>query len=272
MIWKNDAFALDQTNSHATLHSHVESGPSEDPFIDNFARESPCPAIAMTKSLVITGATRGLGLAMTRFFALKGHTIYGCGRDATAISALKKEFPSPHSFKALDVSDDNSVADWARQILKNGAPDFLLNNAAIIAPNSALWKLPAANIDPVIDINIKGTIHTIRHFLPAMIVRGSGVVVNFSSGWGRSTSPEVATYCATKFAIEGLTAALAQELPRGLAAVTLNPGVIHTDMLTSCFGESASEYPKPEDWVKIAGPLILKIGSRDNGHQLTVPC
>jgi len=226
----------------------------------------------MSKSIVITGATRGLGLAMTRFFAAQGHSIHGCGRDTAAVAALQKEFSGPHSFKALDVSNDNAVANWAREVLENGAPDFLLNNAAIIAPNSPLWKLPASSVDPVIDINIKGTIHTIRHFLPAMIAKGRGVVVNFSSGWGRSTSPEVATCCATKYAIEGLTAALAQELPRGLAAVALNPGVIHTDMLASCFGDSASEYPTPEDWVKLAGPFILKIGPRDNGYQLTVPC
>ena len=226
----------------------------------------------MSKSIVITGVTRGLGLAMTRFFAAQGHTIHGCGRDTAAVSALQKEFSGPHSFKALDVSNDNAVADWAHEVLKNGSPDFLLNNAAIIAPNSPLWKLPASSVDPVIDINIKGTIHTIRHFLPAMIAKGRGVVVNFSSGWGRSTSPEVATYCATKYAIEGLTAALAQELPHGLAAVALNPGVIHTDMLASCFAEYASEYPTPEDWVKIAGPFILKIGPRDNGRQLSVPC
>jgi NAD(P)-dependent dehydrogenase (short-subunit alcohol dehydrogenase family) len=226
----------------------------------------------MNKSIVITGATRGLGLAMTRFFAAQGHTIHGCGRDTAAVAALQMELSGPHSFKALDVSNDNAVADWAHEVLKNGSPDFLLNNAAIIAPNSPLWKLPASSVDPVIDINIKGTIHTIRHFLPAMIAKGRGVVVNFSSGWGRSTSPEVATYCATKYAIEGLTAALAQELPHGLAAVALNPGVIHTDMLASCFAESASEYPTPEDWVKIAGPFILKIGRPDNGCQLTVPC
>lgn len=225
----------------------------------------------MGKRILITGATRGLGLAMTRFFASQGHTIHGCGRDAAAVGALQKEFPRPHSFRALDVSNDNAVAEWAGEVLENGAPDFLLNNAAIIAPNSPLWKLPASVVDPVIDINIKGTIHAIRHFLPAMIDRGSGVVVNFSSGWGRSTSPEVAIYCATKHAIEGLTAALAQELPPGLAAVALNPGVIHTDMLASCFGGSASEYPSPQDWVEIAGPFILNIGPRHNGSQLTVP-
>jgi NAD(P)-dependent dehydrogenase (short-subunit alcohol dehydrogenase family) len=226
----------------------------------------------MSKSIVITGATRGLGLAMTRFFAAQGHMIHGCGRDATAVAALQKEFSGPHSFQALDVSNDNAVADWAHEVLKNGSPDFLLNNAAIIAPNSPLWKLRASSVDPVIDINIKGTIHTVRHFLPAMIAKGSGVVVNFSSGWGRSTSPEVATYCATKYAIEGLTVALAQELPPGLAAVALNPGVIHTDMLASCFAESASEYPNPEEWIKTAGPFILKISARDNGRQLSVPC
>ena len=226
----------------------------------------------MSKSIVITGATRGLGLAMTRFFAAQGHTVHGCGRDVAAVAALQKEFPHPHSFASLDISNDIAVSDWAREVLKNGPPDLLLNNAAIIAPNSPLWKLPASQVDPVIDINLKGTIHTIRHFLPAMIARGSGVVVNFSSGWGRSTSPEVATYCATKFAIEGLTAALAQELPPGLAAVALNPGVIHTDMLASCFGASASEYPTPEEWVKIAGPFLLKITPRDNGRPLTLPC
>ena len=226
----------------------------------------------MKKSIVLTGATRGLGLAMTRFFASQGHTIHGCGRDAAAVAALQKEFPGPHNFTALDVSNDEAVKNWAREVLKNGPPDLLLNNAAVIAPNSPLWKLPASSVDSVIDINIKGTIHTIRHFLPAMIAWDSGVVVNFSSGWGRSTSPEVATYCATKYAIEGLTAALAQELPCGLAAVALNPGVIHTEMLASCFGQSASEYPNPEDWVKIAGPFLLRIGPHDNGRQLTVPC
>ena len=110
----------------------------------------------------------------------------------------------------------------------------------------------------------------IRHFVPAMISAGSGVVVNFSSGWGRSTSPDVAPYCATKWAIEGLTQALADELPSGMAAVPLNPGVIHTDMLDSCFGASAASYPSPETWAKRAVPFILGITTKDSGQPLTV--
>ena len=108
----------------------------------------------------------------------------------------------------------------------------------------------------------------IRHFAPAMITRGSGVIVNFSSGWGRSTSPEVAPYCATKFAIEGMTSALAQELPSGMAAVALNPGIIDTDMLRSSFGGAAASYPTPEQWAESAVPFIAKLGRNDNGASL----
>ena len=120
-------------------------------------------------------------------------------------------------------------------------------------------------------MNLKGTANVIRHFAPEMIKRRSGVIVNFSSGWGRSTDAEVAPYCATKWAIEGLTQALAQELPPGMAAVPLNPGIINTDMLRSCFGGSASSYPTPCEWADIAVPFLLKLGPSDNGNPLTVP-
>ena len=123
----------------------------------------------------------------------------------------------------------------------------------------------------MIDVNIKGTVSVIRYFLPCMIATGKGVVVNFSSGWGRSTDAEVAPYCATKWAIEGLTQALAQELPAGMAAVALNPGIINTEMLQSCFGDSAASYPTPEQWAKTAVPFLLKLGPKDNGKQLTAP-
>jgi NAD(P)-dependent dehydrogenase (short-subunit alcohol dehydrogenase family) len=96
------------------------------------------------------------------------------------------------------------------------------------------------------------------------------VIVNLSAGWGRSTSPEVSAYCASKYAIEGLTQALAQELPKGMAAVPLNPGVIDTDMLRSCWGEGAGSYGKADAWAKVAAPFILSLGAKDNGRSLSV--
>ena len=101
----------------------------------------------------------------------------------------------------MDVSKDAAVAAWAARLLKShGAPDLLINNAAIINRNAPLWTIPAAEFDPVIDINIKGVANVIRHFVPAMVARQSGVIVNLSSGWGRSVDAEVAPYCATKWA------------------------------------------------------------------------
>jgi NAD(P)-dependent dehydrogenase (short-subunit alcohol dehydrogenase family) len=97
------------------------------------------------------------------------------------------------------------------------------------------------------------------------------VIVNFSSGWGRATDAEVAPYCATKWAIEGLTQALAQELPSGMAAIPLNPGIINTEMLRSCFGGSASSYPSAAQWAKVAVPFLLSLGPADNGKPLSVP-
>jgi NAD(P)-dependent dehydrogenase (short-subunit alcohol dehydrogenase family) len=155
--------------------------------------------------------------------------------------------------------------------LQYAAPNLLLNNAALINRNAPLWEVPAREFSDVIDVNIKGVASVIRHFVPAMIKKGRGVIVNFSSGWGRSTDAEVAPYCATKWAIEGLTQSLAQELPPGMAAVPLNPGIINTAMLQSCFSDSASNYPTAEEWAKIAVPFLLKVNAADNGRQLTVP-
>jgi len=137
--------------------------------------------------------------------------------------------------------------------------------------NARLWELSAREFADVVAINLTGVVNVLRHFLPAMVARGRGVIVNFSSGWGRSTSAEVAPYCATKWAIEGLTRALAQELPPGLAAIPLNPGIIHTDMLESCFGPAAGRYPDPEEWARVAVPFLLGLGPGDNGQPLTVP-
>jgi NAD(P)-dependent dehydrogenase (short-subunit alcohol dehydrogenase family) len=225
-----------------------------------------------SRRILITGVGRGLGLAMTEKLIELGHTVIGCSRQKPHIESLAKKFGKPHQFDTVDVTDDAAVARWAKAVIDNGGPpELLLNNAAIVNQNAPLWKVPPAEFSRVIDVNIKGIYNILRHLLPAMIAKKQGVIVNFSSGWGRSTSPEVAPYCATKYAIEGLTLALAQELPAGMCAVPLNPGIINTDMLQSCFGAEAASYPTPEKWAQKAVPFLLNLGPKDNGKSLTVP-
>jgi NAD(P)-dependent dehydrogenase (short-subunit alcohol dehydrogenase family) len=223
-------------------------------------------------NIVITGVTRGLGRAMTEEFIQRGHVVAGCGRSAEQISELQERFAKPNAFRAVDVTSDAEVAAWAQEVIANvGVPDYLINNAALINRNAPLWKVPVQEFSNVIDINIKGVTNVIRHFAPSMVAKNFGVIVNFSSGWGRSTDAEVAPYCATKWAIEGLTQSLAQELPDRMAAVALNPGIIDTDMLRSSFSGAAGTFPSPREWAKRAVPFILSITTENAAAKTTVP-
>lgn len=224
------------------------------------------------KTIWITGCTSGLGRALIDEFTTAGHKVAGCGRRGELIDELTRDLPTPHYFSQVDVADDREVEQFCREAFsQTGAPDLLINNAAIVNEPASLWEIPAKDFDRLTAININGTANMIRHTVPIMLREGYGMIVNLSSGWGRSTSPEVAPYCASKWAIEGLSQALAQELPRGLGVVALNPGVINTRMLQTCWGEHANSYEGPASWAKTAAPFLLKLKPSQNGQALTAP-
>ncbi|MFH2002278.1 MAG: SDR family oxidoreductase [Planctomycetota bacterium] len=223
------------------------------------------------RKIVITGATRGIGRALVDAMIGKGHTILGCGRSRDAINRLRAACTSPNRFDTVDVSQWEQVRAWAQAVLgESGCPDLLINNAGVINRNAPLWQVSDEEFTRVMQTNVMGTANLIRAFAPAMMDAGKGVIVNMSSGWGRSTAPEVAPYCASKWAIEGMTKALSQELPPGLAVVAVNPGIIDTDMLRSCWGDAAARYPSPETWVEQAADFMLSLSAKDNGGSLNV--
>lgn len=222
------------------------------------------------KTIVITGVTKGLGKALSHELIQQGHHVIGCGRSPDAIDELNYCYKG-HDFQVVDLSDNYQVQNWANQVCQQwGSLDFLINNAAIINSPQPLWEINEQEFCQVTDININGVVRTIRAFLPKMITKNKGMIVNFSSGWGRSTSPEVVPYCASKWAIEGLSKGLAQEVPSGIGVVALNPGVINTEMLQTCWGEQALSFQSPEQWSKKAAPYILKLAAKNNGQSLTV--
>jgi NADP-dependent 3-hydroxy acid dehydrogenase YdfG len=224
----------------------------------------------MKQTIVLTGVTKGLGRAMTDGFIKKGYNVIGCGRSSEAINDLNSRYPD-HDFQVVDLADNQQVQNWAQDIIKQwGSPDFLINNAAMINSPQPLWEVNETEFCQLTDININGVVRVIRGFLPAMIAKRKGIIVNFSSGWGRSTSPEVVPYCTTKWAIEGLSQGLAQEVPQGIGVIALNPGIINTEMLQTCWGNDASSFPSPQQWSQKAVPLILQLTARNNRQSLTV--
>jgi len=224
------------------------------------------------KHIVLTGCTRGLGRALVDRFVEAGHSVSGCGRSQSRIQEIRQTFPRHHEFDIVDVSDPRAVEAWADRVMEHsGPPDLLINNAAIINSSRPLWEVPTGEFASLIQINLMGVFHVLRAFLPEMLKRKRGILVNLSSGWGRSVSPEVVPYCTSKWAIEGMTRGLALELPAGMAAIPVNPGIIDTEMLRSCFGAGASAHPNAEQWSHRAAPYLLNLSAAENGSPCTVP-
>jgi len=222
--------------------------------------------------ILITGVTKGLGQVLAQTYMAEGHQVIGCGRDPEKIMDLRFGCGEAHRFDIVDVALANKVDVWFETVdASHGLPDLIINNAAIMNPPQPLWEVPTKAFHQLIDVNVKGVFNVIRAFGPAMVKRGTGVFVNLSSGWGRSTSPGVAPYCASKYAIEGLSQALAQELPDPMACIPLNPGVIATDMLAQAWGDESKNYPTAEAWGKAAAPFILGLGRAENGQSVSVP-
>jgi len=226
------------------------------------------------RRIVITGVTRGLGRALTEAFLRQGHWVAGFGRTTETIAQLQVWAASQEGhawFDVVNVAVETEVAAWSRRVIAEwGPPDLLINNAAVMPTPAVLWEVPAKDFDYTLAVNLSGVANVIRYFVPAMIHRRQGIIANISSGWGRAVAPKVAPYCATKWAIEGLTKALALELPPGMAAVAVNPGIIATDMLRLCFGSEADNYPNPQEWAVQAAPFFLRLGPSENGLSLTV--
>ncbi|XP_010458373.1 PREDICTED: NADPH-dependent pterin aldehyde reductase-like [Camelina sativa] len=230
-------------------------------------------SVTAARTVLITGVSKGLGRALALELAKRGHTVIGCARTQEKLTALQSELPSPanHLLLTADVKLNSSVEELAHTIMeKKGVPDIIVNNAGTINKNSKIWEVSAEDFDNVMDTNVKGVANVLRHFIPLMLPRKQGIIVNMSSGWGRSGAALVAPYCASKWAIEGLSRAVAKEVAEGMAVVALNPGVINTELLTSCFGNSASLYQAPDAWAVKAATMILNLTAGDNGGSLTV--
>lgn len=233
------------------------------------------------KVVVITGVTKGIGLALVEEFARCGWKVAGCGRSVKIVQELQNKYGSEHLFSVVDIKNDASVSKWAKEVSsKMGIPFILINNAALINHPKVLWEVPSEEFADIMDTNVLGTVNMLRYFIPLMLQKRQGIIVNVSSGWGLkgkiTFSPDCegwgsfSPYCASKFAIEGLTQSLSQELPQGLIAVTLAPGTSNTDMLYKALPEEAGRYPTAQESAKAIVPYILNIKPRDSGKHLSL--
>ncbi len=220
---------------------------------------------------MITGVSRGLGQALSYEFSKLGHDVAGCASTQSAVLKLQAELGANHHFSTVNITRDEEVSVWVHTLANSwGVPDLVINNASIVNPPSPLWHVPVNQFEDIMSTNVTGVFLVIRHVLPLMIARGNGFIANISSGWGRSVAPNVASYCTSKWAIEGMTLALAEELPQGIATASVNPGSINTQMMRTVLNPDEIDAPLPDEWVKTAAPFFLALSDKNNGEQLDI--
>jgi NAD(P)-dependent dehydrogenase (short-subunit alcohol dehydrogenase family) len=185
-------------------------------------------------SVLITGANRGIGRAIAKEFAGRGHRVVATARDPKSLADLDVNQRLP-----LDVTDEDSVTAAVKAA---GDIDVLISNAGAIF-YAAVEAIPLAELQRIFDLNTVGAIRVAQAVLPQMRARGDGKLLFMSSVVGRVVLPPGAAYASTKWALEALVEALAIEVsPFGVQTALLEPGAVSSGAL-----DDVTTYTLPSD-------------------------
>jgi NAD(P)-dependent dehydrogenase (short-subunit alcohol dehydrogenase family) len=206
--------------------------------------------------VLVTGTSKGIGLVTALELARAGHQVYATMRNPArspelAETAAKEKWPL--NVLAMDVDSDASVAQAFGAVRAQGGHiDALVNNAGIEA-NGAVEELPLETFRAVMETNYFGALRCIKAVIPQMREQGGGSIVNVTSIAGRIASPPLAPYTASKFALEALSEALAQEVkPFNIRVAIVQPGIIDTAMARRIeTSDGASRYPHSHRFARL---------------------
>ncbi len=226
------------------------------------------------KTVIITGASRGIGAATARVLAGMGARVVLAARDAAKLEALAAE--TDGIAMACDVAD---YAQVAALVERAGDVDVLVNNAGLIDPIARMEDSDPEAWGRVVDVNFKGVYHGIRAVLPGMVARGSGTIINISSGAATGALEGWSHYCSTKAAVLSLTRMVDKEAAdQGIRSIGLSPGTVATDMQRDIKASGINPVAQldwekhiPPEWVgqAIAG-LMGPVGDQFKGRDFTL--
>jgi len=183
------------------------------------------------KVWMITGASRGIGAEIARAALSAGDSVVATARDPQAMGDLGGAGGEMMALR-MDVTDEGEVSAGAAEAIgRFGRIDVLVNNAGF-GVLGAIEETPAGEVERVYRTNVFGLLNVVRAVLPSMRSRRAGHIINFSSLGGFRASPGWGIYCSTKFAVEGISEALHDELkPLGIRVTVVEPGYFRTDFL-----------------------------------------
>ncbi|MFI5201728.1 MAG: SDR family oxidoreductase [Candidatus Kapaibacterium sp.] len=205
--------------------------------------------------VIITGGTKGLGRASVKKWLGEGWRVATCARDEADLALLEEELNNPNLFtQALDVSDSNAVHGFVERVLgKWERIDVLVNNASILGPRETIEEYSEEVWHEVIEINLNGAFYFAKAVLRPMLEARSGVIINITSGAGIKGKKRWGAYAASKFALEGFTQVLRDELLDSHIRVhAFDPGAMQTAMRAAAYPtEDPAQHPTPETIARI---------------------
>ena len=210
------------------------------------------------ETVLISGGSRGIGLATARAFLDAGARVAICARDKERLERVGAELFHRGELltAAVDLRDSGAVTDFVTRARDQlGEISILVNNAGVLHPGPFAER-SFRSMDEEIDINLKGLLYLTGSVLPYMTARRRGTIVNISSGAALRAIPGFATYSATKFAVNGFTQALADEVGgEGVRVYGICPGRVATEMQLAFSGEIGGMPPEriAEQVLRLAG-------------------
>lgn len=191
------------------------------------------------KTALVTGAGSGIGASIAETFAQAGAKVVIVDRNRPAGEAMAAKLGSPAQFRELDVASSEACESLAREM---GPLDILVNNAGIGHVGTIL-QTTAADLDRLYHVNVRGVFNLCKAFLPAMIDRKGGSIINMASIGGVVGIRDRLGYCATKFAVVGITKSMALDHARdGVRVNCICPGRVETPFVAA----RLQEYPDPQ--------------------------
>ncbi|WP_164007444.1 SDR family NAD(P)-dependent oxidoreductase [Pyxidicoccus trucidator] len=186
-----------------------------------------------SKTVVVTGASRGIGRAVALSFAREGFKVWALARSADALTSLRSEGGDNIRPHAVDVANESALLAISKTILADGTPRVLVNNAGITV-SAPLTKTSTEDLARVMAVNVTAPFILCRELMPAMAKAGGGRVINIGSMMAVRGAKYTSAYCASKHALMGLTRSLASEYAKKNVTVNaVNPGWVETDMFAS---------------------------------------
>ncbi len=187
------------------------------------------------RTALVTGGGTGLGAAIARALHADGASVVVVGRRAEPLAALVDELGERASWRVCDVADPASIEALA-DALSDVEVSILINNAGVAGPVAPLIEIAVEDWDEVFDVNVRGVFLLCRAFLPTMVARGAGDVINLASVTGKRPLARRTPYAASKMAVLGLTSTLAFEVgPSGVRVNSLSPGPVQGDRMDRLF-------------------------------------